>query len=221
MEHLLEEVGRQRREAEDAREAAELANRAKSAFLANMSHELRTPLSAVIGYAELLEEEAEDLEQSISMKDLGKIKSNAKHLLGLINDVLDLSKVEANKMETFVEEIEVAAFVREAADTVSSLVTVKHNTLVLDIPEGLGTMRSDAVKLRRRAGRGAERARRVRRRATQAGRCRPRAPQGRDRPPRTGFRDRRARCASTVRLRVSAFAALATMLRKFEEGNIH
>ncbi len=147
-EHLLEEVDRRRREAEDAREAAEAANRAKSAFLANMSHELRTPLSAVIGYAELLEEEAEELEQSVSMRDLGKIKSNAKHLLGLINDVLDLSKVEASKMEIYVETIEVAAFVREAADTVSTLVGTKGNTLVMDVPEDVGAMRSDAVKLR-------------------------------------------------------------------------
>ena len=147
-EHLLEEVDQQRREAEAAKEAAEAANRAKSAFLANMSHELRTPLSAVIGYAELLEEEAEELEQTVSLRDLGKIKSNAKHLLGLINDVLDLSKVEANKMATFIETIEVAGFVHEAADTVSTLVDAKSNTLVLDVPDSVGEMRSDAVKLR-------------------------------------------------------------------------
>ena len=147
-EHLLEEVDRRRLEAEEAREAAEAANRAKSAFLANMSHELRTPLSAVIGYAELLEEEAQELAQTVSMKDLGKIKSNAKHLLGLINDVLDLSKVEANKMETFLETIRVADFVREAAESVSTLVSNKNNTLVMDVPDDVGTMRSDAIKLR-------------------------------------------------------------------------
>ncbi|MCJ2015559.1 hybrid sensor histidine kinase/response regulator [Methylobacterium sp. J-076] len=137
-----------RRDAEAAREAAEDANRAKSSFLANMSHELRTPLSAVIGYSEMLEEEAEELGQDTLLKDLGKIKSNAKHLLGLINDVLDLSKVEANKMDTFAEDIDVGEFVRDAAGTIDALVAKRGNRLVLDVPEGLGTARTDATKLR-------------------------------------------------------------------------
>ena len=140
-----EELRSRTAEAEAAREAAETANRAKSAFLANMSHELRTPLSAVIGYTELLEEESAD---ASIMTDLGKIKTNAKHLLSLINDVLDLSKVEANKMELFVETIELEPFVRDVAATVDSLVKVKANTLVLDLAGGLGAMRTDAVKLR-------------------------------------------------------------------------
>ncbi|MCJ2024735.1 hybrid sensor histidine kinase/response regulator [Methylobacterium sp. J-067] len=137
-----------RRDAEAAREAAEDANRAKSSFLANMSHELRTPLSAVIGYSEMLEEEAEELGQDTLLKDLGKIKSNAKHLLGLINDVLDLSKVEANRMDVYAEDIDVGEFVRDAAGTVDALVAKRGNRLVLDIPEGLGTARTDATKLR-------------------------------------------------------------------------
>ena len=137
-----------RRDAEAAREAAEDANRAKSSFLANMSHELRTPLSAVIGYSEMLEEEAEELGQDTLLKDLGKIKSNAKHLLGLINDVLDLSKVEANKMDVYAEDIDVGEFVRDAAGTVDALVAKRGNRLVLDVPEGLGTARTDATKLR-------------------------------------------------------------------------
>ncbi len=87
-------------------EAAEAANRAKSAFLANMSHELRPPLSAIIGYNEMMEEEIDDLGETGLFKDLRKIKSNAKHLLSLINDVLDLSKIEANRMDTFAEDIE-------------------------------------------------------------------------------------------------------------------
>ncbi len=91
-----------------AKEAAEAANRAKSAFLANMSHELRTPLSAVIGYSEMMEEEVEDMGEQGLLTDLGKIKSNARHLLSLINDVLDLSKIEANRMDTFAEDVEVA-----------------------------------------------------------------------------------------------------------------
>ena len=131
-----------------ARDAAEGANRAKSAFLANMSHELRTPLSAVIGYTELLEEDADEVGGGSMLTDLGKIKSNAKHLLGLINDVLDLSKVEANKMELVPEDIDIAAFVRDAAGTVDALVARKDNKLVLEAADDLGTMRTDAVKLR-------------------------------------------------------------------------
>ena len=131
-----------------AKEAAEAANRAKSAFLANMSHELRTPLSAVIGYSEMMEEELEDAGQDALLVDLGKIKSNARHLLSLINDVLDLSKIEANRMDTFAETVDVAMLMREVAGTVEGLVRGKGNVLDLDLPDGLGTMRTDAVKLR-------------------------------------------------------------------------
>ena len=145
-QRLYDELSRQKTEADAAKEAAETANRAKSIFLANMSHELRTPLSAVIGYAELLEEEAEERGEPVSLADLGRIKSNAKHLLGLINDVLDLSKVEANKMEVFAESIAVEAFARDATETVAPL--ARSNTLTLDLAEDLGTMHSDVVKLR-------------------------------------------------------------------------
>ena len=134
--------------AEAAKEAAEEHSRAKSRFLANMSHELRTPLSAVIGYSEMLEEEAEELGQESLLKDLGKIKSNAQHLLGLINDVLDLSKVEAEKMDLYPEDIDIAAFVSDAAATVEALVSKKGNVLVLDVADDVGMARSDAVKLR-------------------------------------------------------------------------
>ena len=137
-----------KQEADEARRAAEGANRAKSAFLANMSHELRTPLSAVIGYSEMLEEEAEDAGETAMLADLGKIKSNAKHLLSLINDVLDLSKVEANKMDTYVETIEAAAFLRDVAGTVDALVRKKSNRLEFELGEGLGNIDTDATKLR-------------------------------------------------------------------------
>ena len=135
-------------EADNARDAAEGANRAKSAFLANMSHELRTPLSAVIGYSEMLEEEAEETGETTMLGDLGKIKSNAKHLLSLINDVLDLSKVEANKMDLYVETFEVTAFVQGVASTVETLVAKKSNVLTLDLGSDLGAMETDATKLR-------------------------------------------------------------------------
>ena len=131
-----------------ARDAAEDASRAKSRFLANMSHELRTPLSAVIGYAEMLQEEAEDLGQESFTADLGKIRSNAQHLLGLINDVLDLSKVEAEKMDVHAEIFAVEPFVRDVAATIETLVAKKGNHLVLDLAADLGQARTDAVKLR-------------------------------------------------------------------------
>ena len=137
-----------KQESDDARDAAEAANRAKSAFLANMSHELRTPLSAVIGYSEMMEEEVEDLGQAGLSKDLGKIKSNAKHLLSLINDVLDLSKIEANRMDTFAEDVDVSELVREVATTVGSLIGVKGNTLAIELEGHVGAMHTDVVKLR-------------------------------------------------------------------------
>ncbi len=131
-----------------AKEAAESANRAKSAFLANMSHELRTPLSAVIGYSEMMEEELEDAGQAELLGDLRKIESNARHLLSLINDVLDLSKIEANRMDTFAETVDVAVLMREVVATVDGLAKAKGNELALDLAADLGSMRTDAVKLR-------------------------------------------------------------------------
>ncbi len=135
-------------EAESAKDAAEDANRAKSSFLANMSHELRTPLSAVIGYSEMMEEEIEDLGERGLLTDLDKIKSNARHLLSLINDVLDLSKVEANRMDTFAEDVNVSTLVEEAVGTVGALVAQKDNRLVVEVAPDAGTMHTDVVKLR-------------------------------------------------------------------------
>ena len=148
---VIDITERRRTEAmvEAARAAAEEANRAKSTFIANMSHELRTPLSAIIGYSEMLQEEIEDSGDPGGLgRDMGKIESNARHLLGLINDVLDLSKVESGRMDLFPETFDVAGMVRDVAATVQGLVEKKGNTLVLHLDAGLGTMHSDVTKIR-------------------------------------------------------------------------
>ena len=132
----------------EAREAAEAANRSKSQFLANMSHELRTPLSAVIGYSEMLEEEMADLGHPHLSADLKKIEASARHLLGLINDVLDLSKIEAGRMQVTAEEFDVAGTLREVASSVESLAAKRRNRLVMDLAPNLGRARTDQMKLR-------------------------------------------------------------------------
>jgi signal transduction histidine kinase/CheY-like chemotaxis protein/ligand-binding sensor domain-containing protein len=131
-----------------ARDAAETANKSKSAFLANMSHELRTPLNAIIGYSEMLQEEAEDVGQASFTPDLQKIHGAGKHLLGLINDILDLSKVEAGKMTLFLEEFEVAKLVNEVAATVQPLVAKNNNQIEVSCPAEIGVMRADLTKVR-------------------------------------------------------------------------
>jgi signal transduction histidine kinase/CheY-like chemotaxis protein len=131
-----------------ARDAAESANTSKSQFLANMSHELRTPLNAIIGYSDLLIEEAEELNATDLVPDLDKIRSSGKHLLGLINDVLDLSKIEAGKMEISLETFDVADVVMAAAAMVRPLVEKNGNTLDLAIQEDIGSMHADLTRVR-------------------------------------------------------------------------
>ena len=118
---------------EEARLQAEDANRAKSAFLANMSHELRTPMNAIIGYSEILTEDCEDMEPDEIRDDLNKILSSAKHLLGLINSVLDLSKVEAGKMTVYAEDISLSVLVNEVLASIKPLVSKNNNSLSLEL----------------------------------------------------------------------------------------
>ena len=131
-----------------AKEAAEEANRAKSVFLANMSHELRTPLNAIIGYSEMLQEEAADLGQEDLTPDLQKIQAAGKHLLALINDILDLSKIEAGRMDLFLETFDVAPMIQDGVTTIQPLVEKNHNTLAVHCADNLGTMRADLTKVR-------------------------------------------------------------------------
>jgi len=127
---------------------AEEASKAKSTFLAKMSHELRTPLNAIIGYSEMLQEDARDEGDTRTADDLDKVLNAARHLLGLINDVLDISKIEAGKMELFLETFPLTKLIGEVAATISPLIEKKSNQLVLDYPQDIGTMHADATKLR-------------------------------------------------------------------------
>ncbi len=141
------------RELEDelraARDRAEAASQVKSQFIANMSHELRTPLTAIIGYSEMLEEEMADGTAGPQLLgDLRNIQGNARHLLGLINDILDLSKIEAGRMDVTAGDFDVAALVREVAANVGALVGRRANRLHVKLSPEAGTMRSDATKLR-------------------------------------------------------------------------
>ncbi|WP_232251369.1 sensor histidine kinase [Oscillatoria acuminata] len=136
------------RELYQAKVTAELANKSKSQFLANMSHELRTPLNAIIGYSEILQEEAEELEPEELNADLGKIESAGRHLLGLINDILDLSKIEAGKMELYLESFQVPVALQEIVFTVQPLLQKNGNQLQLDCAPEIGEMYADVTKVR-------------------------------------------------------------------------
>jgi GAF domain-containing protein/CheY-like chemotaxis protein len=136
------------REIEDKGRQLEDADRHKSEFLANMSHELRTPLNAIIGYSEMLQEDAADLGVEQFTDDLKKINAAGKHLLELINAVLDLSKIEAGKMELYLESFEVAPLVRDIAAVIQPLAAKNANRLDLRCPAEVGTMRADVTKVR-------------------------------------------------------------------------
>jgi len=127
---------------------AESANLAKSQFLANMSHELRTPLNAIIGYSEMLREEVSSIEHPNLQNDLSKIYTAGKNLLALINDVLDLSKIEAGKMTLFLEDVKIYLLIDEVISIIKPLARKNSNEIEVDCPEGIGTIRVDIMKLR-------------------------------------------------------------------------
>jgi len=146
---LFGERERTAQELREAKDAAEEASRAKSTFLANMSHELRTPLTGIIGYSELLQHEAEYQGYTDIIADLGKINTAGQHLLAIINDILDLSKIESGKMQIFVEAFDLHKLLADVQATSGPLIEKNHNTLeVHHLPEGLGLIHSDMTKIR-------------------------------------------------------------------------
>jgi signal transduction histidine kinase/DNA-binding response OmpR family regulator len=136
------------REIGDKSRQLELADRHKSEFLANMSHELRTPLNAIIGYSEMLQEDAADMGAEQFTDDLKRINAAGKHLLELINAVLDLSKIEAGKMDLYLESFDVAGLVRDIAAVIQPLAAKNANRLEVRCSDAIGTMRADLTKVR-------------------------------------------------------------------------
>ena len=131
-----------------ARDQALESSRTKSSFLANMSHELRTPLNAIIGYSEILAEEAQELGYQDFIHDLKKIRSSGAHLLHLISEILDLSKIEAGKVEFYIEDINISSLISDVNATIQPLVNKNGNEYIVQLDEDVGIMRADAVKVR-------------------------------------------------------------------------
>jgi signal transduction histidine kinase len=147
---MLDRVHERDQQVRTARDAAETANRAKSAFLANMSHELRTPLNGIIGYAEMLSEEAGDRGREDVVPDLMRIQSAGRHLLAIINDILDLSKIEAGRMELHIERFQLRRLIDDVVSTIQPLVAQNENTLEVTLARGVGDVEltTDSIKLR-------------------------------------------------------------------------
>jgi adenylate cyclase len=132
----------------EARDVADQANRTKSTFLANMSHELRTPLNAIIGYSEILQEDVADVGRQSLVADLKRIEAAGRHLLGLINDILDLSKVEAGRMDVFIEDVDIVPLLEEVRVIIVPMAKNNGNAVEFRMAENLGTMRTDRTKLK-------------------------------------------------------------------------
>ena len=142
------EISQRQQKLELLSEEAESANRAKSQFLANMSHELRTPMNAIIGYSEMLSEEAQELDLTQFVADLNKIRSAGKQLLELINDILDLSKIEAGKIELHYEAFNVREMIGEIAALSQPLASKNSNQLICHVADDVGVMNSDVMRFR-------------------------------------------------------------------------
>lgn len=146
--HLENQVRRRTSDLNIAKEIAEAASRAKSTFLANMSHELRTPLNAIIGYSDLLMESAEEPGKTETIPDLVRIHAAGQHLLRLISDILDLSKIEAGKMSIELESVDVSDLIDDAVTTIALLAMRTGNTVQVSISNDLGFLHADRTRLR-------------------------------------------------------------------------
>jgi adenylate cyclase len=135
-------------ELEIARDAAQEASRTKSSFLANMSHELRTPLNAIIGVTEMLQEDARELSREDEIEPLDRVQRAARHLLALINDILDLSKIEAGKMDLVLEKFPIATLIDDVVHTVESIASKNGNRIVVNCPDAIGSIYADQIRVR-------------------------------------------------------------------------
>jgi PAS domain S-box-containing protein len=147
----VENISRQKWEVTGLRQAkqkAEEANKAKSQFLANMSHELRTPMNTIVGYTEMLEEEIKDCDRAPLLQDVKNVHAAAKHLLGLIDGILDISKIEAGKMQLYSERFDLKDMIQNTLTTIQPLIENKANTLHLLCDKHLGEVYSDLTKMR-------------------------------------------------------------------------
>jgi signal transduction histidine kinase/CheY-like chemotaxis protein len=145
---LFEEVQARTREVEEKGRQLEIASKHKSQFLASMSHELRTPLNAIIGVTEMLREDAQDLKRADEFEPLDRVLGAARHLLTLINDILDLSKIEAGRMELHLESFPLAPLIEDVAKTVEPMATKNANRIVIDCPPDLGMIHADQTRFR-------------------------------------------------------------------------